>query len=88
MKSVEVAELPKDRKGRTLHIGDEVLVFNGAEPAAQGEVTGMTLVCFTRGIWSVDLHMGAIGDRRYRTSCGGFDPHGLERIEVADDGSE
>lgn len=81
MTSAEVVELPKDRKGRQLHIGDEVLVFNGTEPVAQGEVTGMTLVCFTRGIWSVDLHMGAIGDRRYRTSCGGFDPHGLERME-------
>ena len=73
MESAEKVKLPKDRKGQTLHIGDEVLVFNGMEPVAQGEVTGMTLVCFTRGIWSVNLHMGAIGDRRYRTSCGGFD---------------
>ena len=30
---------------------------------------------------SGDLHMGAIGDRRYRTSCGGFDPHEIERIQ-------
>ena len=86
MKSAETVKLPKDRNGQTLHIGDEVLVFNGTEPVAQGEVTGMTLVCFVRGIWCVDLHMGAIGDRRYRTSCGGFDPHELERIEVADNG--
>lgn len=81
MKSAEKVELPKDRKGRPLHIGDEVLVFNGTDPVAQGEVISMTLVCFSRAIWSVDLHMGAIGDRCYRTSCGGFDPHGLERIE-------
>ena len=86
MTSAKTVKLPKDRNGQTLHIGDEVLVFNGTEPVAQGEVTGMTLVCFVRGIWCVDLHMGAIGDRRYRTSCGGFDPHELERIEVADNG--
>lgn len=82
MASAETVKLPRDRYGQTLHIGDEVLVYRCGKPSAQGEVTGMTLVCFTRGIWSVDLHMGAIGDRRYRTSCGGFDPHGLERIEV------
>ena len=43
MKSAETVKLPKDRNGQTLHIGDEVLVFNGTEPVAQGEVTGMTL---------------------------------------------
>lgn len=86
--SAETVRLPKDRRGRTLHINDEVMVFLDGKPVAQGEVTGMTLVCFTRGIWSVDLHMGAIGDRRYRTSCGGFDPHELERIEVADDDAD
>ena len=86
MTSAETVKLPKDREGQTLHIGDEVFVFDGTKPVAQGEVTGMTLVCFTRGIWSVNLHMGVIGDRRYRTSCGGFDPHGLERIE--EDGSD
>lgn len=85
MKSAEKVELPKDRKGRPLHIGDEVLVFNGTKPVGQGEVTGMTLVCFTRGIWSVDLHMGVVGDRRYRTSCGGFDSRELEMIEVGSD---
>lgn len=82
MTSAETVKLPKDRNGQTLHIGDEVLVFNGTKPVAQGEVISMTLVCFSRAIWSVDLHMCAIGDRCYRTSCGGFDPHGLERIEV------
>ena len=88
MASAETVRLPRDRSGRTLHIGDEVLVYRCEKPIGQGEVTGMTLVCFVRGIWSVGLHMGAIGDRRYRTSCGGFDPHELERIEVADDGSD
>lgn len=88
MKSAETVKLPKDRKGQTLHIGDEVLVFNGAEPVAQGEVTGMTLVCFTRGIWSVNLHMGAIGDMRYRTSCDGFCPEELEMIEEGIDGND
>lgn len=82
MASAETVKLPKDRNGQTLHIGDEVLVYHCEKPIGQGEVTGMTLVCFVRGIWCVDLHMGAIGDRRYRTSCGGFDPHELERIEV------
>lgn len=80
MSNDKTVKLPKDRNGRTLHIGDEVLVFNGTEQVAQGEVISMTLVCFTRGIWSVDLHMGAIGDRRYRTSCGGFDPHELDLV--------
>lgn len=86
MASAETVKLPMDREGQTLHIGDEVLVYSyDRKPIGQGEVVSMTLVCFTRGIWSVDLHMGAIGDRRYRTSCGGFDPHELERIEVGSD---
>lgn len=88
MTSDKTVKLPKDRNGRTLHIGDEVLVYRREEPVGQGEVISMTLVCFVRGIWSVDLHMGAIGDMRYRTSCGGFDPHELERIEVADDDAD
>lgn len=82
MTSDKTVKLPKDRNGQTLHIGDEVLVFNGTKPVAQGEVISMTLVCFSRAIWSVDLHMGAIRDRRYRTSCDGFRPDELERIEV------
>ncbi len=85
MSNAKTVKLPKDRKGQTLHIGDEVFVFNGTDPVSQGEIISMTLVCFSRAIWSVDLHMGAIGDRRYRTSCGGFDPRELERIEVEDD---
>ena len=89
MASAEVVELPKDRKGQTLHIGDEVLVYSyNREPIAQGEVVSMMLVLLEPTAWCVDLHMGAIGDRRYRTSCGGFDPHELERIEVADDDSD
>lgn len=38
MKSVEVVELPKDRNGGHLHIGDEVLVYRREEPIGQGEV--------------------------------------------------
>ena len=87
--SDEMVELPKDRKGQTLHIGDEVLVYSyNREPIGQGEVVSMTLVLLEPTAWYVDLHMGVIGDKRYRTSCGGFDPHELERIEVADDGTD
>lgn len=86
MLSAETAELPKDRKGRTLHIGDEVLVFRGGEPIAQGEIMYMTLVLLEPVSWAVDLRLGAIGDRRWRTSCRGFEPAALERIEVTDDG--
>lgn len=88
MLSAETVELPKDRKGRTLHIGDEVLVYRCEEPIAQGEVVSMTLVLLEPVSWYVDLRLGAIGDRRWRTNCRGFNPHDLERIEVADDGSD
>nr|DAN76718.1 MAG TPA: hypothetical protein [Caudoviricetes sp.] len=89
MKSAEVVELPRDRKGQTLHIGDEVLVYSyDRKPIGQGEVVSMTLVLLEPVSWYVDLHMGVIGDKRYRTSCGGFAPDELERIEVADDGSD
>lgn len=87
--SDETVQLPRDREGQTLHIGDEVLVYSyDRKPIGQGEVVSMTLVLLEPVSWYVDLHMGAIGDRRYRTSCGGFDPHELERIEVADNGSD
>lgn len=87
MASAETVKLPKDRKGRTLHIGDEVLVYNyDLEPIGQGEVVSMTLVLLEPVSWYVDLRLGVIGDRRWRTSCRGFDPRELERIEVADDG--
>lgn len=86
MASAEVVELPKDRKGRTLHIGDEVLVYSyDRKPIGQGEVVSMMLVLLKPTAWCVDLHMGVIGDKRYRTSCGGFDPHELERIEEDSD---
>lgn len=85
MASAEVVELPKDRKGRTLHIGDEVLVYRREEPIAQGEVMYMTLAKLEPAAWSLDLLLGAIGDMRYRTKCSEFYPHELERIEVADD---
>lgn len=84
MVSAESVELPKDRNGRTLHVGDEVLVYSyDGESNAQGEVVSMTLVLLEPTSWYVDLRLGAIGDRRWRTNCRGFDPSGLERIEVA-----
>lgn len=87
MASAETVQLPKDRKGQTLHIGDEVLVYSyDRKPIGQGEVVSMTLVLLEPTAWYVDLHMGAIGDKRYRTSCGGFDPHELERIGADEDG--
>lgn len=89
MVSAETVELPKDRNGRTLHIGDEVLVYSyNREPNAQGEVVSMTLVLLEPVSWYVDLRLGAIGDRRWRTNCRGFDPRELERIEVASDGTD
>ena len=78
MASTEMVELPKDRKGRTLHINDEVLVGRNA----QGEVTSLTLAMLDPAAWYVGLCMGAVGDMRYRTVCDGFAPGELERIEV------
>lgn len=86
MKSAGKAEPPEDRKGRPPHIGDEASAPDGTEPVAQGDAIGMTPACPTRGIRSADPHMGAIGDRRYRTGRGGLDPHGPERIEAGGDG--
>lgn len=84
MASAETVELPKDRKGRTLYIENEVLVFDcyGSNPVAQGEVTSLTLAMLNPAIWYAGLHLGAIGDRLYRTSLDGFAPDELERIEV------
>lgn len=83
MSSAETVKLPKDRKGQTLHIGDEVLVYSyDRKPIAQGEVTSLTLAMMDPAIWFVGLRMGAVGDMRYRTSCDGFEPYELERIEV------
>lgn len=85
--SAETVKLPKDRYGQTLHIGDEVLVYSyNREPNAQGEVVSMTLVLLEPTAWYVDLRLGAIGDRRWRTSCRGFDPRELEIIEEDSDG--
>lgn len=81
MKSAETVELPKDRNDRTLHIGDEVLVYRCGKPAAQGEVMSMTLVWLEPVTWHAGLHIGAIGDRRFRTSSDGFNSRGLEIIE-------
>ena len=85
MKSAETVQLPKDRKGRTLRLGYEVLVFNGTSTCGQGEVTSLTLAMMDPAIWFAGLRMGAVGDRRYRTSCDGFMPDELERIEVGID---
>lgn len=82
MPSAETVELPKDRKGRTLHINDEVLVCCG------GKLVSMTLAMLCPAAWYVGLHMGAIGDMRYRTSCDGFAPDELERIEVGIDDND
>jgi hypothetical protein len=67
MTGAEVVELPKDRKGRTLRINDEVLL---GIPVAQGEVTSMTLMLLDPAAWYFDLHMGAVGDRRQEGACG------------------
>lgn len=83
----EMVEQPKDRNGRILHIGDEVLVYRCEEPIAQGEVLYMTLTQLNPVTWYMDLYEGAVGDMRYRTRCGCFNPHDLERIEVGSDGS-
>ena len=88
MASAETVWLPKDRNGRTLHISDEVLVFNGTGTCGQGEVTSLTLAMMDPAIWFVGLQVGAVGDRRYRTSCDGFRPDGLERIGEATDGTD
>ena len=77
MPSAETVELPKDRKGRTLYINDEVMVGRDA----QGGATSLTLAMLCPAAWYVGLYMGAIGDMRYRTSCDGFRPYELERIE-------
>lgn len=85
--SAETVQLPKDREGQTLHIGDEVLVYRNEEPIGQGEVMDMTLVWLDPATWYLDLYEGAVGDLRYRTRCGCFNPRELERIEVGSDGS-
>lgn len=51
MASAEVVKLPKDRKGRTLHINDEVLVSRG------GKLTSMTLMLLDPALWYVGLYM-------------------------------
>ncbi len=47
----------------------------------------LTLALLHPAAWYVGLYMGAVGDRRYRTSCDGFAPDELERIEEGIDGS-
>lgn len=88
MKSAETVGLPKDRRGRTLHIDDEVMVFNCGKPCAQGNVVYLKLIEQDPVHWHVDLYAGAVGDRLYRTPVGGFEPYELERIEVGSDDAD
>lgn len=83
MAGAETVELPKDRNGHTLHINNEVLVYNyGSNAVAQGKLTSLTLVMLDPIVWYAGLCMGAVGDMRFRASCDGFAPDRFERIEV------
>ena len=79
MPGAEVVELPKDRKGRTLHISDEVLLGRDA----QGEAVSMTLAL-------IDPLASYMGPNMwlYGTGCDGFRQDGLERIGEATDGTD
>lgn len=89
MKSAETVELPRDCKGRTLHVDDEVMVYNCGKPCAQGNIVHLTLIGQDPVHWHIDLYAGAVGDRLYRTPVGGFEPYELERIdEVGSDDAD
>ena len=79
MTSAKTVKLPKDRNGQTLHIGDEVLVFNGTEPVAQGEVTGMTLHGSYRG-QALSDKLRRLRPARARKDRGGRQWHRLAKI--------
>lgn len=87
MARAETVELPKDRKGRTLHVDDKVFVLRDGEPYAKGNILSMTLTCLKPVHWYVELHVSAIGYERYASRLDGFEPDILERIERPDDGS-
>lgn len=75
MASAEVVELPKDRKGRTLHIDDEVLVCCGGNPVAQGEVTSLNAGsagpgCLVRGSAHGHYRGQALSDKPRRLHAG------------------
>lgn len=89
MKSVEVVELPKDRKGRQLHVYDKVLILHDGKPYGQGRILSMTLTCLSPVHWRVELYASALDLEIYAIRRGGFDPRELERIEVdSDDGTD
>ena len=89
MSNAKTVELPKDRKGRTLHVDDEVMVYNCGKPSAHGIVVCLTLIGQSPAHWHVDLYAGDVGDGRYRTPVGGFEPYELERInEVGRDDAD
>lgn len=54
-------ELPKDRKGRTLHLPYEVLLGN---TAARGGAASLTLAMLCPAAWHAGLYMGAAGERK------------------------
>lgn len=85
MKSVEVVELPRDRKGRQLHTYDKVLILRDGKPYGQGRILSMTLTCLSPVHWHVELYVSALNLELYASRMDGFEPSGLERIEVGSD---
>ena len=85
MKSAETVELPKDCKGRTLHLDDRVLILRDGEPYGQGRILSMTLTCMRPAHWYVELYASALDLERYATRLDGFEPSGLERIGADED---
>lgn len=88
MASVETVQLPKDCKGRTLHINDEVLILHDGKPIAQGRILSMALTCLRPMHWHVELYASILGIEIYATRLDGFEPSELERIEVGSDDTE
>ena len=87
MTSAETVKLPKDRKGRTLHLDDRVLILRDGEPYGQGRILSMTLTCIRPAHWYVELYASALDLERYATMLDGFEPSGLEKIEEGSDDS-
>ena len=79
MASAESVELPRDRKGRTLYINDEVLVGRDA----QGGATSLTLAMMCPAAWYVGPYMWLYG-----TGCGGLRQDGTERIWEDEDDTD
>lgn len=80
MASVETVRLPKDCKGRTLHINDAVLILRDGKPCGKGRILSMTLTCLRPMHWDVELYASALNIEIYATRLDGFEPSGLERI--------